>query len=187
MSIQSHQYAQALDVDEEGPQGIYPYRLFETRDDRIFIGAPTNKFWQILCDAIGAPHLATDPKYDTNAKRVAHSVELIAEMEPHFRLKTTAEWEALLVEKGVPCGSVKHFHEFFDDPQVEAMEMNPVIEHETIGRMKVAGLPIHFEKTPGSIQRAAPLLGQHTEEILRELGYDTAAVEALRHEGVISD
>ena len=187
MSVQAHFYCQALECEEEGPLGIYPYRLFETKDDLIFVGAPTNKFWRILCQAMGATELGEDPKYNSNPKRVAHRDELTDKLQPYFRQKTTAEWEALLVERGVPCGPVLSHGEFFTDPQVEAMEMNPVVDHPTIGPIRVFGIPINFGKTPGRLQRAAPTLGQHTEEVLREIGLDAQRIGTLRREGVIPE
>lgn len=185
MSVQAHFYCRALETEEEGPLGIYPYRLFETADDLIFVGAATDKFWRILCEALGAAELGEDPKYGTNPRRVAHREELTEKLQPYFRRKTTAELVALLIEKGVPCGPVLSCDEFFTDPQVEAMEMNPVVDHPTIGPLRVFGVPVNFEKTPGRIQRAAPLLGQHTREILRELGYNAQQIESLRREKVI--
>ena len=187
MSAQSHYYTKGLDTPAEGGTGIFPYNMFETSDDRIFIGAPTNKFWLGLCEALGADDLAADPRYDTNSKRVLNKPELIEAMNPYFKSKTTDEWIAILVEKGVPCAPVKSFDEFFVDEQVEAMEMNPVKEHPTIGRLRQIGLSINFEKTPGAIQSTAPLLGQHTEEILREAGYDDDGIEDLRRKGAIPE
>ncbi|MBI3653523.1 MAG: CoA transferase [Acidobacteria bacterium] len=185
MSVQSHYYVRALETAPAGALGIFPYRLFETADDLIFIGAATNKFWQLLCETLGVPELALEANYDSNPKRVAQREALSEKLQPYFRKKTTAEWTTLLVEKGVPCGPVMSFDEFFVDPQVEAMEMNPVIDHPTIGQLRVVGVPIHFEKTPAQIRHAAPLLGQHTAEILGELGYDQDSIERLRREGVI--
>jgi crotonobetainyl-CoA:carnitine CoA-transferase CaiB-like acyl-CoA transferase len=185
LSVQSHYYCQALERAEEGPLGIYPYRLFETRDGLIFIGAATDKFWRLLCEALGVPELGADPRYATNAQRVERQAELAPRLEPLFRDKTAVEWETVLVAQGVPCGLVGTFHQFFAHPQVEAMDMNPVVEHPTIGPIRLAGVPIHFEKTPGRIQRAAPTLGQHTDEVLRELGYDEGQIAELRQHGAI--
>lgn len=185
MSAQSHFYCQALEQEEEGPLGIAPYRLFETKEGLIFIGAATDKFWRILCETLGVSALGNDPRYATNPQRVTHHMELIEKLQTYFLEKTAKEWEALLVANGFPCGVVASYQEFFNHPQVEAMRMNPVVHHSTIGPIRLAGVPIHFEKTPGQIQRAAPTLGQHTEEILREVGYDDKQIEELRQSGVI--
>jgi|SRR2546428_5656626 len=184
MSAHAHYYVEALECEEEGAFGIYPYRLFETSDDLIFIAAGTDKFWRMLCEEIGVPELGTDPRYDTNSKRSGRREELTGTLQPIFGKRTSAEWEALLVAKGVPCASVKNYMEFFADPQVTAMEMNPIIEHPLIGRLRLIGVPVNFEKTSGSIQRAAPTLGEHTEEILRELGCDER-IAKLRRERVV--
>jgi crotonobetainyl-CoA:carnitine CoA-transferase CaiB-like acyl-CoA transferase len=185
MSVHAHYFVEPLECEVEGAPGIYPYRLFETGDDLIFIAAGTDKFWRLLCEELGVPELGTDPRYDTNNKRCGRREELTEALQPIFKQKTSAEWEARLMEKGVPCASVKNYMEFFADPQVAAMEMNPVVEHSLIGRLRLIGVPVNFEKTPGGIQRAAPLLGEHTEEVLRELGYDEERIAKLRQERVI--
>jgi crotonobetainyl-CoA:carnitine CoA-transferase CaiB-like acyl-CoA transferase len=185
MSVQAHYFVEALECDEEGALGIYPYRFFETADDLIFIAAGTDKFWRMLCELLGIPELGTDPRYDTNANRAERREELTEKLQPHFRQKTSAEWESLLIEAGIPCGAVQDYLIFLNDPQVAAMEMNPVVAHPLIGPMRMAGVPIHFEKTPGGIQRPAPTLGQHTEEILRELGFDESRISCLRKDGII--
>ncbi len=186
MAVQNHMYCNALEVEEEPPFGIYPYRLFETKDDLIFVAGPTDKFWQILCDALGVPELSSDPRYKTNPDRVEHAEELTELLQPIFQEKTTAEWESMLVERGVPCGPVMTWAEFFETPQVAAMGMNPRVEHSKIGPMHVPGVPLDFEKTPGQIQCAAPTLGEQTDEILSELGYEASRIAALREEGRIA-
>lgn len=187
MSVQSHFFCQALEREEEGPIGICPYRLFETKEGLIFIGTATDKFWRLLCDVLGVPQLAHEPNYATNPQRLAHQGELIPILEPLFRSRTAAEWEGLLVAKGVPCGLVASYQDFFLHPQVSAMGMNPVVDHPVIGPLRLAGVPIDFEKTPGSIRSAPPTLGQHTEEILRECGYDAGRIAELRRTGIIQN
>lgn len=185
MSIQTHFFYQPLEAEAQGRVGIYPYRLFETKDAQIFVGGATNKFWRLLCELLGADELAVDPRYDTNEKRYERSAELAPVLEPLLREKTTVEWEILMREKGIPCGAVGDWSTFFHDEQVAAMEMNQRIEHPVIGPAEVTGLPISFEKTPGKIRRAAPILGQHTEEVLKELGYDEQRIASLKEAGAI--
>ncbi len=186
MAMQNHAYCKPLEAEADGPLGIYPYRLFETKDSLIFIAGGMDKFWVILCNGLDLPELATDPKYKTNPDRVAHAEELSEILQPRFKEKTTAVWEAILVEGGVPCGPVLTWEEFFETPQVAAMGMNPKLEHSKIGPMHVAGVPLDFGKTPGRIQSAAPALGEQTDEILSEIGYDAARIAGLREEGRIA-
>jgi crotonobetainyl-CoA:carnitine CoA-transferase CaiB-like acyl-CoA transferase len=179
MSVQAQYFVEALECEEEGAIGIYPYRLYETADDRIFIAAATDKFWRVLCRVLGVEELGTDPRYDTNGKRTRNGPELTGILQPLFKQRTTREWEEMLVKAGVPCGAVNDYRTFFTDPQVTDMEMNPVVAHPLIGRVRTVGVPIHFEKTPGALQRPAPLLGEHTLEILDQIGYGARATEWL--------
>lgn len=186
MAMQNHAYCTPLEVEEEPPFGIYPYRLFDTKDSLIFIAGGMDKFWVILCQGLELPELASDPKYKTNPDRVEHAEELTKILQPKFKEKTTAEWEEILIEGGVPCGPVMTWDEFFETPQVAAMGMNLRLDHTKIGPMHVAGVPLDFEKSPGRIQSAAPTLGEHTDEILSEIGYDAARIATLRDEGRIA-
>jgi len=169
MTLQPHYFVQALECEEEGGLGIYPYRLFETSEGAIFIAAGTDKFWRLFCEAICAPELGTDARYATNSLRVQSGEKLTALLQPLLFQKSASEWEQILVQAGVPCGRVCSHQEFFDHPQVAAMNMDPVVPHPGIGPVRTFGSPMEFEKTPASIRRPAPRLGEHTEEILAEL------------------
>ena len=186
MAVQNHAFVKPLEAEEEPPFGIYPYRIYDTKNDLIFIAAPTNKFWKILCDTVGAPELGTDPKYESNAKRVDHADELTEKLTPIFKTKTTTEWEAILIEAGVPCGPLYTYQEFFETEQVSAMDMDPVVFHSKIGPMKVAGVPLNLSKTPGKVRSSPPTLGEHTDVILREIGYDRARIRMLHDDGIIT-
>jgi crotonobetainyl-CoA:carnitine CoA-transferase CaiB-like acyl-CoA transferase len=185
LSVQSHQFCQGIEREEEGPIGICPYRLFDTADNPIFVGAATDRFFRRLCEAIEAPELANDPKFISNRERLRNQAELDRRLEPLFRTRPALEWEKLLLEFEVPCGVVGSYHSFFAHPQVEAVGMNPVVEHPTIGPIRLVGVPVSFEKTPGQIQRAAPTLGQHTVEVLREYGYESDAIDRLQNQGIV--
>jgi crotonobetainyl-CoA:carnitine CoA-transferase CaiB-like acyl-CoA transferase len=186
LSVQSHYFVEALECEEEGAIGIYPYRIFETADEPIFIAAATDKFWCMLCESLGVHELGPDPQFATNGKRTGRAADLNAILGPLFLTRKGDEWESILVEKGVPCGVVSSYLKFLNDPQVGELGMNPVIDHPLIGPMRTAGVPIHFEKTPGRIQCAAPTLGQHTDEVLAEIGYSSERIAALKAEGVIN-
>lgn len=186
MSVQPSAYCRALELEEEGSGGAYPYTLYETKDGHIFVGATQNKFWRWFCEVLGDPALAEDPRYMTIADRVKLKDELGERIRPVLAQKTSDEWETILTEKGIPCGPVYTHERFMDHPQVEAIGMNQVIQHSSLGPMRVFGVPFHLEKTPGRIQRSAPRLGEHNEEILRELDYDDARIEKLKRDGVIA-
>ena len=185
MSIQSHYLVQALECEEQGALGIYPYRFFQTKDDLIFIACGTNKFWVMLCEVLGVSELGKDSRYSTNGSRAERREELTPLLEQVLQTKTAAEWERLLLEKGVPCGGVQDYLAFLNDPQVTSMGMNPVVDHPLIGPVRMAGVPIDLEKTPGGIQRPAPTLGQHTEEILGELGFGEELIAKLRSDRIV--
>jgi crotonobetainyl-CoA:carnitine CoA-transferase CaiB-like acyl-CoA transferase len=185
MAMQPHFFVEPLDVEPEAAPGIYPYNYYDTKDDVIFIAAGTDAFWQRLCDAIGATELAEDERYSTNTGRFANKEELQDKVQSYFLHKTTAEWLEILVDKGVPCAPALTYEEFFNHPQVEAMGMNIVAQHSKIGRVRLWGMPIDFEKTPAKIRGTAPCLGEHTDEVLGELGYDEKRIKALREDGVV--
>ena len=185
MSAQAQSYLVPIDAEITGPPGIFPYRMFAAADGPIFIAAGTDKFWKLFCEAIGRDDLASDPRYATNPRRVGQAKELSAEIDPIVASRPARELEAALVEVGVPCAAVRSADEFFDDPQVEAMAMSQIVQHSTIGGLRMAGVPWHFSRSPASIRRPAPALGEHTDQVLAELGYDGDRIAALRTSGAV--
>ena len=185
MTAQAQSYLQPLEAEITGPPGIFPYRMFAAADGPIFIAAGTDKFWRLFCEALGRGDLAEDPRYRTNPQRVASAAELSAEIDPIVARRPARELEAELVAVGVPCAAVRSAEEFFDDPQVEAMAMSQVVRHPQLGNLRMAGVPWRFSRTPGAIRRPAPRLGEHTDEVLAELGYGAERIEALRTSGAI--
>ena len=185
MSAQAQSYLQPLDAEITGPPGIFPYRMFAAADGPIFIAAGTDKFWRLFCEAIGRDDLACDPRYETNPQRVSNAAALSDEIDPIVARRPARELEAELVAVGVPCAAVRSAEEFFDDPQVEAMAMSQVVRHPQLGNLRMAGVPWRFSQTPGTIRRPAPRLGEHTGEVLAELGYGTEQIAGLEASGAV--
>lgn len=185
MTAQAQSYLQPLEAEITGPPGIFPYRMFAAADGPIFIAAGTDKFWRLFCEAIGRDDLANDPRYETNPQRVSNAAALSAEIDPIVASRPARELEAELVAVGVPCAAVRSAEEFFDDPQVEAMAMSQVIRHPQLGNLRMAGVPWRFSQTPGAIRRPAPRLGEHTGEVLAELGYGAERIAGLEASGAV--
>lgn len=185
MSAQAQSYLQPLEAEITGPPGIFPYRMFAAADGPIFIAAGTDKFWRLFCEAIGRDDLAGDPRYETNPQRVSNAAALSDEIDPIVARRPARELEAELIAVGVPCAAVRSAEEFFDDPQVEAMAMSQVVRHPQLGNLRMAGVPWHFSQTPGTIRRPAPRLGEHTGEVLAELGYGAERIAGLEASGAV--
>jgi formyl-CoA transferase len=171
-----------------GPQGsgLGAYRAFQCSDGRWVNIGPTNRLWRVTCETLGVPELIDDPRFATQTLRNEHQAELSEELQKAFRAKTSDEWIAAFQAAGVPTGPIKTIPEVLDaDPHVKAREMVVEVNHPTIGPMKTLGVPVKLSETPGAVTRAAPTLGQHSVQILVELGYSLEEIEALRADGVI--
>ncbi|MFO1081450.1 MAG: CoA transferase [Reyranellaceae bacterium] len=149
-------------------RGSSPYQVFQTSDGWLTIGGAQQNFFRKLCAMIGKPEIADDPRFRTNAERVRNNDTLIALLQEEVKKRSTADWMSALEAEGIPAGPVLHHDEVFADPQVLARGMVAEVEHAKAGRQKTLGVPLKFSKTPASVRRAAPLLGQHDDEIKKE-------------------
>ena len=162
-----------------------PYQAFETTDGWITLGAANQANWLKLLDLIEAPELGADPRFADNHGRITHRVELAEALAPIIRARTSADWLARLEAVGVPAGPVLDVAEMHRDPQTLAREMVTEAPHTKLGPVKTLGAPVKFSATPGGVTRGAPLLGEHTREVLAEYGYSDDEVAALIAEGAV--
>jgi crotonobetainyl-CoA:carnitine CoA-transferase CaiB-like acyl-CoA transferase len=164
---------------------IVPYECFETSDGDLVVAGGNDVIWRRLCQALELPALAEDPRFATNKDRVAHYDDLRPQLAARLRARTRAEWAACFGEAGVPCGLVREISEVLSDPQLAARQMIAEVHHPTVGPTRVIGSPVKLSGTPPSVRTAPPTLGQHTDGILGELGYDAGAIQALRAAKVV--
>jgi len=162
-----------------------PYQALPTADGWINIGAANQANWLRLVEALEAPDLATDPRFADNAARMKNLDALTGLLTPRFRERTTAEWLTRLEAAGVPAGPVLTIGEMLADPQVRAREMVIETTHSRLGPVKTLGPPVKLSATAPSVRRGAPLLGEHTREILQEHGYSDSDIERLAASGDI--
>jgi CoA:oxalate CoA-transferase len=147
-----------------------PYGLFTTRDGHVALAPPDNAFFGRLMDALGVPELKDDPLFRTQSDRLTNRTRINAIVAGKLALLTTDHWVTTLNAAGVPCGPVYGVDEVFADPQVLAQQMVLEVEHPGRGLVRMLGFPMKFAATPCQVRRPAPALGEHTEEILAELG-----------------
>ena len=168
------------------PSGPFPYQLFPTADAWLFLACGTERFWRSLCQVIGKPELAIDPRYDQAAKRSRHRAELAATIEAILRQRPRAEWLEAFEKAGIPCAPVQQIEALFDDPQIRHNGMVISLPHPALGDVEMGGIPVLLSDTPGRCGGPAPGLGEHTDEILREMGYTDARIASLRSRHVIA-
>ena len=158
-----------------------PYQGFEAQDGkRFFLSCFTQKFWSNLCPALGRPDLEKDPRFANNPDRVKNRQELIPILEDLFRQKPMAEWIKLIQKADVPCGPLNDLEMAFTDPQVVHNQMVVEMEHPRAGKQRSLANPIHFMGTPARYELPPPVLGQHSREILQELGYNPDQIRDFR-------
>jgi len=165
---------------------VVPYRVFHSQDRPVAVAVGSEKLWSAFCSAIERPDLEKHVDYETNAARIRNREALEPLLDGVFSTRPAAEWLARLQEAGIPASPVRNFEDVVRHPQTAVRAMFPTLEHPLAGSHQVTGTPIKLSETPGAPERPAPLLGQHSKEVLAELlGFEHAALEAFEARGVI--
>jgi formyl-CoA transferase len=147
-----------------------PYQAFAAADGTFVVGAANQKLWLIFCDVVGRSELKDDPRYATNVERVQARSELALELAPTFLTRTAEEWVEAFLAAGIPAGPIYDYAKALDNEHVRHRKAVIEIDHPVEGRFRALGFPAKLSGTPASVRMPPPLLGQHTEEILAELG-----------------
>ncbi|MBM3367299.1 MAG: CoA transferase [Betaproteobacteria bacterium] len=165
---------------------IVPYQPFRTRDGDIIVACGNDNLYRKLCEAAGCGALATDERFATNGKRVENREELTRLLQDVFSGRTTREWIEILEAAGVPNGPINNVAQVFQEPQVKARGIRLKLPHPVAGEVDSVASPMRFSGTPLAFERAPPLLGQHTDEVLRDLlGKSDAELARLRADGTV--
>jgi crotonobetainyl-CoA:carnitine CoA-transferase CaiB-like acyl-CoA transferase len=162
-----------------------PYQAVRAADGYFTVGANNDKLFEALCRAIARPDLLEEPRFATRGLRMDNRAALIEAIEKTTAAEARAHWLARLDREGVPSGPINNYAEALVDPHAVARQMVVDLMHPGAGPIKALGLPVKLSETPGAVDRPAPLLGQHTAEILTELGYTDAEQRALTDTGII--
>lgn len=164
-----------------------PYQAFKAKDGWLNIGGANQSNWERIADVLGHPEWRDDPRFRTNSDRMRNLDALAAAMNDVLATRTRAEWIEAFNAAGVPVGPVHSIGEALSHPQTLARGMVVDLEHPQAGPTRALGCPLHFSETPTSIDRPAPLLGEHTREVLREYGYSDAEIDSLAAQGAIEE
>jgi len=164
---------------------LFPYQTFKTQTRDLALGIPSDSRWRALCAILGVAGLADDARYATNAARSTNRASLLAILEPVFMSKSYEAWESQMVAAGVPVGAINDIAAVVDHPQVAARRSLVSVDHPVAGAIDVVAPVARLTDTPGHVREPAPLLGEHTDAVLRErLGYDDERLAQLRRDGV---
>ena len=156
-----------------------PYQAIRCADGFITLAAANDRLFQRLCGLLGHPEWLTNPDYSSDTGRVRHRAALAVLIESETIARPRAYWLELFEANGLPCGPINDYDQVFADPQVRARGMMVETDHPTLGRLRTLGSPVKMSETPPVTGRPAPLLGQHTWEVLREVGYDDREIAAI--------
>ena len=168
-----------------GHPSLVPYQSFPASDGYFIVGCANQGLWERLCRGIDRPDLLEDPRFTTNTDRVEHRAECVETLSEIFQAKPVAYWAEVISQAGVPCGPINRVSQVVNDAQVKARNMIVDMPHPNVPDLRVPNSPLKLEETPSSIRRPPPLLGQHNEEILTDLGYGPSQITKFREKGVI--
>jgi len=160
-----------------------PYQAVKAKDAYFVMGANSNRLWQTLCEVLERSDLADDPRFATIAGRLANRLPLIGELEKTFAARTASEWIDILLAAGIPAGPILNYAEALASDHAQAREAVMEFDHPIEGKVKSIGFPVKLSETKQRVRRHPPLLGEHNDEILAELGIDDKTREQLRAEG----
>ncbi|MGM0652222.1 MAG: CaiB/BaiF CoA transferase family protein [Bacillota bacterium] len=164
---------------------ITPYESFETKDGYVIFAVGNQRLWENFVKVLGREDLNEDPRFADMKSRNQHPAELKEILEEITRTKNTEEWVKIMEKEGVPCGRIRTIDQVLTDPHVDVREMVVEKEHPTAGMIKLTGVPTKLSMTPGDVSAAPPTLGQHTDEILSELGYSKEDIRTLRDNKIV--
>lgn len=191
IAIQSGEFVAYRDKPDEEPRmeplGINAtYRLYKAHDSWFFLGCRDESLWPALCRALDKDKLINDPKFKSLAERQNNALQLAQILETVFTSDSRQHWLDRLEQAGIPCAPAYYSLELFDHPHIQHNELMAEHDSAQLGKVKQLGMIIKLSKTPGKLWRAAPALGQHTDEILSELGYPTDEIQELRSKRIIA-
>ncbi len=165
---------------------IAPYGSFPARDGWLNVAVANDSLWRRFCRALGATGLAEDPRFTTNPSRVENVEALEEELAPLLSQKSVEDWMTLLDEAGIPAGPILPLDGVLTHPQILARDMVVSMAHARLGEIKMTGIPVRLEGTPGQVRLPPPALGEHTSAVLAELGIDSTQERELRQAGVVA-